>query len=102
VELVDFELLHGRWLQAQVCGVANIHRIEICCIGNGGIGEEYMSVSQVIIMPIVMFIEKIGPPLFHSGNRCDFFVCISMVAFEPRPNCAISVSAFILLYCRCV
>jgi hypothetical protein len=32
------------------------------------------------------------------GNTCVFFVCIIMVAFGSQPNCAISVSAFILLY----
>jgi hypothetical protein len=26
--------LRGRWLRAQVCGVANIFRVETCCIGN--------------------------------------------------------------------
>jgi hypothetical protein len=44
-----------------VCGVANIHRVEICCIGSRGTAGEFMSVSQVIFMPIVVFIEKIGP-----------------------------------------
>jgi hypothetical protein len=44
-----------------VCGVVNIHRAEICCIGSRGIAGEFMSVSQVIFMPIVVFIEKIGP-----------------------------------------
>jgi hypothetical protein len=43
------------------CGVANIHRVEICCIGSRGITGEFVSVSQVIFTPIVMFIEKIGP-----------------------------------------
>jgi hypothetical protein len=60
-ELVDCKLLRGRRLRAQVCGVVNIHRAEICCIGSRGIAGEFMSVSQVIFMPIVVFIEKIGP-----------------------------------------
>jgi hypothetical protein len=60
-ELVDCKLLHGRRLRAQVCGVANIHRVEICCIGSRGIAGEFMSISQVIFTPIVVFIEKIGP-----------------------------------------
>jgi hypothetical protein len=59
--LVDCKLLRGRRLRAQVCGVANIHRVEICCIGSRGIAGEFMSVSQVIFTPIVVFIEKIGP-----------------------------------------
>jgi hypothetical protein len=33
-----------------------------------------------------------------TGNTCVFYVCISMVAFGSQPNCAASVSAFILLY----
>jgi hypothetical protein len=49
-----------------VCGVANIHRVEIYCIGSRGTAEEFMSVSQVIFTPIVMFIEKIGP---HPTSR---------------------------------
>jgi hypothetical protein len=36
------------------------------------------------------------------GNKCGFDVCINMVAFGEQPNCALSVSAFILLYCRCL
>jgi hypothetical protein len=60
-ELVDCKLLHGRRLQAQVCDVANIHRVEICCNGSRGTTREFVSVSQVIFTPIVMFIEKIGP-----------------------------------------
>jgi hypothetical protein len=60
-ELVDCKLLRGWWLQAQVCGVANIHEVEICCIGNRGTVGEFMSVSQVIFTPIAVFIEKIGP-----------------------------------------
>jgi hypothetical protein len=43
------------------CGVANIHRVEICCIVSRGTTGEFVGVSQVIFMPIVMFIEKIGP-----------------------------------------
>jgi hypothetical protein len=55
-----------------VCGVANIHRVEICCIGSRGIVREFVSVSQVIFTPIVMFVEKIGPhPLISSSAfRC--------------------------------
>jgi hypothetical protein len=60
-ELVDCKLLHGRWLRAQVCGVANIHRVEICCIGSRGTAGEFVSVSQVIFTPIVVFIKKIRP-----------------------------------------
>jgi hypothetical protein len=59
--LVDCKLLRGRQLQAQVCGVANIHRVEIYCIGSRRIAGEFVSVSQVIFTPIVVFIEKIGP-----------------------------------------
>jgi hypothetical protein len=44
-----------------MCGVANIHRVEICCIGSRGTAGEFMSISQVIFMPTVVFIEKIGP-----------------------------------------
>jgi hypothetical protein len=44
-----------------VCGVANIHRVEIYCIGSRGIAGEFVSISQVIFTPIVVFIEKIGP-----------------------------------------
>jgi hypothetical protein len=44
-----------------VRGVANIHRVEICCIGSRGTSEDFVSISQVIFMPIVVFIEKIGP-----------------------------------------
>jgi hypothetical protein len=43
-----------------------------------------------------IFKVKQQPP----DNTCDFFVCISMLAFASQPNCAISVSAFILLYCQ--
>jgi transposase InsO family protein len=60
-ELVDCKLLRGRRLRAQVCGVANIHRVEIYCIGSRGIIGEFMSISHVVFTPIVMFIEKIGP-----------------------------------------
>jgi hypothetical protein len=60
-ELVDCKLLRDQWLRAQVCGVANIHRVEICCIGSRGTSGEFVSVSQVIFTPIVLFIEKIGP-----------------------------------------
>jgi hypothetical protein len=34
------------------------------------------------------------------GNTCSFYVCLNMVAFGVQPNCGVSVSAFILLYCR--
>jgi hypothetical protein len=44
-----------------VYGVANIHRVEIYCIGSRGTVREFMTISQVIFTPIVMFIEKIGP-----------------------------------------
>jgi hypothetical protein len=44
-----------------VCGVANIQRVEICCIDSKGTAGELVSVSQVIFTPIVVFIEKIGP-----------------------------------------
>jgi hypothetical protein len=44
-----------------VCGVANIYRVEICCIGSRGTAGEFLSVSQVIFTPIVMFIKKIRP-----------------------------------------
>jgi hypothetical protein len=60
-ELVDCKLLRGRRLRAQVYGVANIHRVEIYCIGSRGTVREFVSISQVIFTPIVMFIEKIGP-----------------------------------------
>jgi hypothetical protein len=50
-----------------MCGVANIHRVEICCIGSRGIAGEFMSISQVIFMPTVVFIEKIGP---HPTSPC--------------------------------
>jgi hypothetical protein len=67
-ELVDCKLLHGRRLRAQVCGVVNIHRVEICCIGSRGTAGEFVSVSQVIFTPNVMFIEKIGP---HPTSRIN-------------------------------
>jgi hypothetical protein len=44
-----------------VCGVVNIQRVEICVIGSRGTTREFVSVSQVIFTPIVMFIKKIGP-----------------------------------------
>jgi hypothetical protein len=44
-----------------VCGVVNIHRVEICCIGSRGTTGELVSVSQVIFTSIIVFIEKIGP-----------------------------------------
>jgi hypothetical protein len=56
------------------CGVANIHRVEICCIGSRGITGEFVSVSQVIFTPIVMFIEKIGPhPTSSSGHPDPYY-----------------------------
>jgi hypothetical protein len=42
-ELVDCKLLHGQWLWAQVCSVANIHRVDICCIGNERTNADFMS-----------------------------------------------------------
>jgi hypothetical protein len=53
-----------------VCGVANIHRVEICCIGSRGTTGEFVSISQVIFTPIVVFIEKIGPhPTSKKGPK---------------------------------
>jgi hypothetical protein len=60
-ELVDCKLLRGQQLRAQVCGATNIHRVEICCIGSRGTAGEFVSVSQVIFTPIVVFNKKIGP-----------------------------------------
>jgi hypothetical protein len=67
-----------------VCGVANIHRIEIGCIGSRGTAREFLSVSQVIFTPIVVFIEKIGPPhptsisnvspSLHNGGQVSSFL----------------------------
>jgi hypothetical protein len=37
-----------------------------------------------------------------SGNTCNFHVFLNMIAFGAQPNCGISISAFILLYCRCL
>jgi hypothetical protein len=37
-----------------------------------------------------------------TSNTCGFHVCINMVAFGAQPYCVVSVSAFILLYCRCL
>jgi hypothetical protein len=54
-----------------VCGVTNIHRVEICCIGSSGTAKEFMSVSQVIFTPIVKFIEKIGPHPLHNGSTIN-------------------------------
>jgi hypothetical protein len=34
------------------------------------------------------------------GNTCGFYVCLNMVTFGAQPNHGVSVSAFILLYCR--
>jgi hypothetical protein len=36
------------------------------------------------------------------GNTCVFHVCLNMVAFGAHPNCGVSVSVFILLYCQCL
>jgi hypothetical protein len=33
------------------------------------------------------------------GNTCGFYVCLNMVVFGAQPNCGVSVSVFILLYC---
>jgi hypothetical protein len=33
-------------------------------------------------------------------NTCGFHVCLNMVAFRVQPNYGVSVSGFILLYCR--
>jgi hypothetical protein len=54
-----------------VCGVANIHRVEICYIGSRGTAGEFVSVSQVIFTPIVVFIEKIGPHPTSLGLEHD-------------------------------
>jgi hypothetical protein len=37
-------------------------------------------------------------------NTCDFYVYLNMVAFRAQLNCdvSVSVSAFILFYCRCL
>jgi hypothetical protein len=35
-------------------------------------------------------------------NTCGFHVCLNMVAFGVQPNCGVSISVFILLYCRCL
>jgi hypothetical protein len=57
------------------CGVTNIHRVEIFCIGSRGIAGEFVSVSQVIFTPIVVFIKKIGPhptlPLTMSKTKAS-------------------------------
>jgi hypothetical protein len=37
-----------------------------------------------------------------SGNTRGFLVCLNMVPFGVQPNYGVSVSAFILLYCRCL
>jgi hypothetical protein len=39
----------------------------------------------------IFYVQQQAP-----GNTCDFHVCINMVAFGAQPNCAVSVSAFIL------
>jgi hypothetical protein len=41
-------------------------------------------------------------PQQASGNTCGFHVCLSMVVFEAQLNCNVCVSAFILLYYRCL
>jgi hypothetical protein len=37
-----------------------------------------------------------------AGNICGFFVCIDMLVFGSQSNYVVSVSAFILLYHRCL
>jgi hypothetical protein len=54
-----------------VCGVANIHRVEICCIDSRGTTGEFVSISQVIFTPIVVFIEKIRPHPTSPEPRLD-------------------------------
>jgi hypothetical protein len=44
------------------------------------------------------FKVKQQPP----DDTCVFFVCISMLVFGSQPNYVVSVSAFILLYYRCL
>ncbi len=34
------------------------------------------------------------------GNTWVFYFCFNMVVFGMQPNCGVSVSAFILLYCQ--
>jgi hypothetical protein len=36
------------------------------------------------------------------GNTCSFHVYLSLVVFGAQPNCNVCVSAFILLYYRCL
>jgi hypothetical protein len=36
------------------------------------------------------------------GNTWVFYFCFNMVVFGMQPNCGVSVSAFILLYCQCL
>jgi Ulp1 family protease len=36
------------------------------------------------------------------SNTCGVHVCLNIVAFGAQPNCGVSVSAFILLYYRCL
>jgi hypothetical protein len=36
------------------------------------------------------------------GNTCSFLVYLSLVVFGAQPNCNVCVSAFILLYYRCL
>jgi hypothetical protein len=37
-----------------------------------------------------------------SANTCDFHICLNVVTFGAQPNCRVSVSSFILLYCQCL
>jgi hypothetical protein len=36
------------------------------------------------------------------SNTSGFYVSLNMVAFGAQPNYGVSVSAFILFYCRCL
>jgi hypothetical protein len=47
--------------------------VEICCIGSRGTAEEFVNVSQVIFMPIVVFIEKIRPHCSSSWYQIPAF-----------------------------
>jgi hypothetical protein len=43
-----------------------------------------------------IFCVKQHPP----SSICNFFVWLNMVVFGVQLNCIVSISAFILLYCR--